>query len=305
MRSPSPPPTDTLSGEAAIAPQTSHIPSLLAAWAAILLASDLDSIIGSLAGFDPPSWSALARAAAIGILALAIPRTSRLLHARGFIFALAALAAGGWAVAAVQQNVAWFASAPRAAAMFARLFLYLIPTALVALTLIRSGSSRRDLFLTRGDLRAPTALPLIRGARWSLLAPALLLVVSAGLITQLWIVSHASRHLHPVALLWALPSALLFAIVNASWEEFCFRCVLLARGLRAFSPNHAIAASSLLFGLAHYGGHPSGFSGVAMSAFFAWILARSIVDTNGWTWAWLLHAIQDVIIFSMVSMTGV
>jgi membrane protease YdiL (CAAX protease family) len=205
----------------------------------------------------------------------------------------------------VQANVGWFSPASRAQRMFIGVFLTLIPAALMALTLMRSGISRHDLYLTKGDLAAPATLPIVRGARWNVIAPWLLILISGGLITQLWIISNASRHLRPSVLLVGLPAAVVFAAVNASCEEFRFRCVLLARGTRCIGAAHAVAATSLLFGLAHFFGHPAGFTGVVMAAFFAWVLARSMLDTRGWRWAWLLHFMQDVIIFLMVLMTGV
>lgn len=282
-----------------------HYWALIAAWVATFLASEVDTLFGKALGLELPSWAALARAAVLVILAIVWPRNGRLLHVRGFILALAAMVAGDWLMVGIESNSHWFTVATRANRMLAGVFISLIPAVLMTLTLIRSGITRRELFLSWGDLGAPTSLPLIRGARWNVVAPVLLLFISGGLIVQLWIVSNASQHLRPAVLVSGLPLALLFGVVNASCEEFRFRCVLLARGIRSFGVTQAIATSSVLFGLAHYGGHPSGFSGVAMAGFFAWILARSMVDTDGWGWAWLLHVAQDVIIFLMVLMTGV
>jgi membrane protease YdiL (CAAX protease family) len=277
---------------------------LIAGWAAVLVASDLDYIIARVAGLDLPHWTPLPRAAALLVLALIIPRSGRLVHARGFVLALATFVTGHCVVDVIQRSVPWFTGTPHAWRMLVRVFLRLIPAALMGLTLVGSQLSRSDLFLGWGDLRARASLPFVRGARWSLLSPVLLLFTSAILVLQLCLVSHSSERFHPTALVWAIPAAVLFAIVNASWEEFCFRCILLARGVRAFGVSQAVAATSLLFGLAHYGGHPSGFSGVVMASFLAWILARSMVDTRGWGWAWLLHFAQDVIIFSAVVVTG-
>jgi len=275
------------------------------AWAAVLLASDLDLIVARLLGASaPPAWEPFLRAALLAAGAVAIPRTGRLLHMRGFVLALAALVTGHSLQAEIERRIAWFATAARADHMFVGVFLTLIPAALMGLTLLRSGLSRRDLFLTWGDWRAASSSPVLRGARWNAIAPVLLVFISGGLILQLWIVSHASRHFRAGALLAALPAAVMFAVLNAGCEEFRFRCVLLARGLRSLGPTHAIWSTSALFGLAHFGGHPSGFSGVAMAGFFAWVLASSMLDTGGWGWAWLLHFVQDVIIFLMVAMTG-
>ena len=248
---------------------------------------------------------AVAKVLALCILALLVQRMTRSIYLGRFIWALAALLAGDCIAARVQAHIAWFQSAPHAQRMLAGVFLSFIPMALGGLTLLRTGLTRQDVFLTVGDLCAPARLPLPGRARWNIVAPLLLVVISAGLLIQLWIVSGASNRFHPGLLLTALLAALAFAALNAISEEFRFRCLLLAYGSRFMGVAHAIAATSLLFGLAHFGGHPSGFSGVAMATFFAWVVARSMVDTGGLGWAWSLHFTQDVIIFLMVAMTGV
>jgi membrane protease YdiL (CAAX protease family) len=275
------------------------------AWTAILLASDLDSIVSQFAGVHLPAWIPLLRAILLGLTALVIQRIFPRPYLSRFIWTLAALVAGDWLVWRIESNLVWFQTVPRAQRMLGGVFLSFIPAALAALTIVGSGLSRRDLFLARGDMKAPTSLPFLRGLRWSVIAPALLLVISAVLLVQLSIVSHASRHFHPILLLLGSGAAVVFAALNAICEEFRFRCVLLAHGIRSVGVAQAVAATSVLFALAHFGGHPSGFSGMALAGFFAWVMARSMVDTRGLGWAWLFHFIQDVIIFLMVFMTGV
>ena len=275
------------------------------AWVVVLFASDLNVVIAQAIGVHIPAWASLVRAAVLVVIALAVWRSDRLPYLHAFVLALAAFLAGDWLQWRIESSVAWFQTAARAYGMLARVFLTLIPAALMALTVIGSGLSRRDLFLVRGDVRAHTNLPCLRRARWSVVGPALLLAMSATLIVQLWVVSHTSGHFRSVILLMGLPAAILFAAINASCEEFRFRCILLAHGARSVGVAHAIGATSLLFGLAHFGGHPSGITGMTMTAFFAWVVARSMVDTGGWAWAWLIHFVQDVIILLMVLMTGV
>lgn len=279
--------------------------SQVIAWIAIFLASDLDSVIAQNLNFELPSWSALIRAVLLALMAVVVGLRARSPHLAGFIAALSALLIGDWTVFWLEANRQTFQHAGRSDRMLIGVFITLIPAALLALTLVKSGLSRQQVFLAKGDLHAPSQLPLLRGVRWSVVAPVLLAMLSGGLLVQLWIVSNGSRNLRPEVLLPALPAAILFAVINASSEEFRFRCVLLARGTRCIGTVQAIAATSVLFGLAHYNGHPSGFSGILMSAFFAWVVARSMVDTRGWGWAWMIHVVEDIIIFLMVRMTGV
>lgn len=285
-------------------PQNGMWPEVIT-WTGILLASDLDSIVSQLAGVHLPVWVPLLRAALLGLTALVLQRVFPRPYLHRFIWALAALVAGDWLVWRIESHLIWFQTVPRAQRMLGGVFLSFIPAALAALTVIGSGLSRRDLFLARGDMKASTSLPFLRGLRWNVIAPALLLVISTVLLVQLSIVSHASHRFHPLLLLLGLGTAVVFAALNAICEEFRFRCVLLAHGIRSVGVGQAVAATSVLFALAHFGGHPSGFSGMALAGFFAWVMARSMVDTRGLGWAWLFHFIQDVIIFLMVFMTGV
>lgn len=276
------------------------------AWVAILVVSDLDTIVAHLLRMSPPSSHfSIAKALILVLMALSARFLATTPFLERFIWVLVGLVLGDYAVTSIEAYVHWFQTAPHAQRMFAGVFLSFIPATAGALTLFRSGLNRHDLFLTVGDLRAPTRLPFLHRTRWSVVAPALLVLISATLLVQLWIVSNASHHFRSDLLLTALLPAIAFAALNAFSEEFRFRCLLLAYGSRSMGVPQSIAATSVLFGIAHFGGHPSGLSGVIMAAFFAWVVARSMVDTRGLGWAWSLHFVQDVIIFLMVTMTGV
>lgn len=58
--------------------------------------------------------------------------------------------------------------------------------------------------------------------------------------------------------------------------------------------------SALIFGTVHYWGNPGGFLSVIVAGFLGWLLTKSILETNGIFWAWLIHFIQDIIIFSAI-----
>lgn len=99
------------------------------------------------------------------------------------------------------------------------------------------------------------------------------------------------------ALLPWLPIALLLAVSNAFVEEALTRFGIVA-ALHGAAPNAVIyLIAALVFGLPHYFGVPGGLVGALMSAFLGWLLARSVVETQGVFWAWFLHFLQDVVIF--------
>jgi membrane protease YdiL (CAAX protease family) len=58
--------------------------------------------------------------------------------------------------------------------------------------------------------------------------------------------------------------------------------------------------SAGIFGVAHYWGNPGGLLGILAAVFLGWVLSKSILETKGIFWAWLIHFQQDVIIFSVI-----
>lgn len=99
---------------------------------------------------------------------------------------------------------------------------------------------------------------------------------------------------HARLLLW-IP---ILAASNAFVEEMVtrFSVVSLLDGVLARPIIYLISA--LVFGIPHYFGVPGGPLGALMAAFLGWLLAKSIAETEGVFWAWFIHFLQDVIIFT-------
>lgn len=99
-----------------------------------------------------------------------------------------------------------------------------------------------------------------------------------------------------------LPFVLVFSATNALAEELIFRFVLVG-GLDGVYPKRVILwISALCFGLPHYGGSPGGPVGVLMSGVLGYLLAKATMETKGLGVAWLIHFVQDLIIFSALMM---
>jgi membrane protease YdiL (CAAX protease family) len=94
------------------------------------------------------------------------------------------------------------------------------------------------------------------------------------------------------------------AILNAASEEFQFRSVLLAHLKGVFPPAEMILLTAVFFGMGHYYGQPSGPLGVLMAGFAGWIWARSMVETRGGVWAFLIHVFQDIVIFTFLAVAA-
>ena len=96
------------------------------------------------------------------------------------------------------------------------------------------------------------------------------------------------------SLLWAIP----FSITNAFSEEAIFRIGIVSPLFGIFSVYILILISGVVFGLPHYFGMPSGIVGALMAGFLGWLLAMSLVETQGLFLAWAIHFVQDVVIIT-------
>ena len=101
----------------------------------------------------------------------------------------------------------------------------------------------------------------------------------------------------------ALLPILVLASMNAFGEELLYRASLIATLEDVAGPVHAVALAAVVFGLGHFYGVPYGVAGVLMSGFLGWLLGKSMVETRGFFWAWFIHCLQDVLIFSFMAMS--
>jgi hypothetical protein len=100
--------------------------------------------------------------------------------------------------------------------------------------------------------------------------------------------------------------ALIFAVVNAFIEEGIFRfAVVSVLDSRGVNPRITPLVSGALFGAVHFYGTPGGIPGVFLAGFLGWLLAKSMIETRSFAWAWLIHAAQDVVIFTALFGTRV
>ena len=253
--------------------------SRLIAWATIVVASDAADICWDLhTGHRLPVGFVLLRASLL-IPFAAISRGPL----RRFAFTLIAFLSGSWLERTTEHYWSWYQQAPTSRQMYADAWLALIPSLLIALTLIGSGLTRRDVYLTWGDLTAQ-----VKGlgpVRWTILAPTVILFLIYGLSEQLrLILKHSGAPLTALHPTWLalIGLSLTFATINAFNEEFRFRFVLLAHGRGAVGASALLWMTSLNFGLAHWvSGHPGGPTGTVSTMLFALLLGRSLYDTKG------------------------
>lgn len=162
------------------------------------------------------------------------------------------------------------------------------------------GYGRKKIYLTPGKLNAPITpvkwMGFPKPDSWWWFGGQYGIYIPLGMGVVAWMVSR------PAPELWAkvvpaLPAILLFAAMNAFYEEMTYRASMLATLEPFTGMKHAWAMSALYFGMAHFYGVPYGWIGVALASFNGWLLGKAMLETRGMFWAWWMHFLQDVVIF--------
>jgi membrane protease YdiL (CAAX protease family) len=288
-------------------------------WSAILIVS-IPQIIYRL--FVPrvpgeltnPIWLALVQVVVLTVLWLVTWIWSTAKPLRGFVLALLAYSIGLFLIVPFMLESAawsnWKEGTSWGVWLVAdRLLVYLVLVVLMALTLIGSGIGRRELFLVRGDPSAP-AKPsrfLAGGSGkesvpWNLVARGFLPIFTIITVIILGLL-HRPNLSHISQALIYIPAILIAAAITAFAEEFGFRSVPLARLGPVVGPGQAILMAAGLFGLLHYFGDPGGPPGVLLAGYLGWWAAKSMIDTRGFVWAFSLHFLGDIIVYTFLAMS--
>lgn len=97
----------------------------------------------------------------------------------------------------------------------------------------------------------------------------------------------------------------IFALINSFVEEVTFRHTFASiTEYHKLNPNISKGLSAAIFGSIHYFGVPAKMPGVIIAGFLGWFLSKSIHETKGFFWAWLIHFVQDVIIMMALFLTS-
>lgn len=276
------------------------------AWIAILFGSALTRVmwVEGLGYKDSPTWDYAVRFIVLVALLTLSWLWPKLRPLRGFLFAILAFNVAIDLQVTVTKVPQIAALSPVLYALASALLSVVLAVALMALTLIHSGLSRRDLFLARGNMRARSHLPLpfVSSWRWTLVGPLAFVAIAIPATVVLVLQIHPDLALAH-NMLSMLPLVIVFAIINAAQEEFTYRVVYLARLAPVVGTGQALLITSVNFGINHWvGGHPNGLAGVVIVALLGYILGRSMLDTRGIAWAWIIHTAADIIVSLLLAM---
>jgi len=279
---------------------------LAAAWAFMLLVSDLPEIVWGRLGSRAPGWLPWAQVLFVALFLVLCLAWSRLRALLPFAFVMlvfflalrlsAGVGASDWWRARFDNpDVSFFTG--YLGAFYRDVIVAL--AVLVALWAIKKR--RKDFFLVKGDLNAPVEpvrwLGIKSGEKWrtftwifALAAGAIVLIVYA---LSIKISSAMLARALPL-----LPAVVLFAAINAFTEEVYFRASLLSTLTEVLGKNQTLLLGAVFFGLAHWlYGSPPGLSGFLMTGFLAWLMGKAMLETRGFLAPWLIHFVPDAVIF--------
>ncbi|MDQ5850502.1 MAG: CPBP family intramembrane metalloprotease [Chloroflexota bacterium] len=171
------------------------------------------------------------------------------------------------------------------------------------LTVVAIGRGRWDVFLTKGDLRAPVQPNAIfkKPRPWIMEAREFIVIFSLGIIIFNWLLLHPDLGRLGLAIS-NLPFILLGAALNSSSEETMFRAVLLGQLVPALGAQQALWLQATFFGLVHWSGNPSGPLGVLLAGFLGWFLGKSVLETRGLAIAIASHFLLNTIQYVMFAL---
>jgi hypothetical protein len=292
-------------------------PPVAVAWAATISASSLSLILWrALVGGEPEWWWG-----ATAVLLLALFASSLLVKSlksvRGYLVVLLLIFfmgfGGGWRsglVPFIRGSAFWVDNvegAPWAVNALATHMLRLsIPFAILGYLLLK-GRRPRDFFLVKGDPRAPAEPSRLIGLKkpepWTRVGFVFAAIFTAGTATFVILSAHPTLEALG-GVIPLLPAVVAVAVMNGFNEEFTLRAAPLSELVSAVGKEQALMLTTYFFGIGHFYGVPPGLIGVALAGFLGWFLGKSILETRGFAWAWLIHLIQDIFVFTFVALAA-
>jgi len=291
---------------------------LIVAWAATLAASTLTLIPWrELLGGEPGWWWG-ATAIVVTSLFASTLLVEGLRPIRGYLTIISLIFflgfGGGWQmglVPLIRGSKLWIDSAENASwavsALTTHLLRLVIPLTILGYLMAR-GRSLRDIYLVKGEVSAMSEPSRLIGMNkpkpWTRIGSVFLVIFSAGMVAFMLLYARPSADVL-IRVLPLVPIAAVLAVMNGFNEEFTLRAAPLSELVTAVGKDQALLMTTVFFGLGHFYGVPPNLVGVALAGFLGWFLGKSILETRGFFWAWFIHFVQDVFVFTFIAMAVV
>jgi hypothetical protein len=299
----------------AASPSTSSRKTLtIIAWVFLLLASQLPLIILQEV-FNQEVSGDMRSAITAGVVLVGLALTylwEAVRPLRSFFILFLILVGVEWAVFTKLDQLpiyqSWLNHPSFNVYMLAEQSLRLLVTLGIIAALFVLKKSRAAFFLVKGDTSAPTEPVKILGIksteRWNTLGRNFALILSLGTLTFLVLAGRPPLDIVLRALPF-LPAILLAAALNAFNEEMTYKASFLSVLEEPLGRHQALWLMAAYFGIGHFYGVPYGVIGVLMAGFLGWFLGKSMLETRGLAWAWLIHFFQDVLIFAFLAIGSI
>lgn len=284
------------------------------AWLFLILASALPRIILQEV-FDYPVSDNLETAIA-GVVMLAgllLTFVWKTIHGlRPFFILFLALIGANWFVYTWIDQLpvyqSWLNNPSFNVFMLADQSLRLMVTVLIIAALFILKKRAGEFFLVKGDTSALTEpvrwMGIKQGERWNTVGRNFAFILSLGTLAFLVIAGRPPLDI-VVRVVPYLPAILIAATLNAFNEEMTYKASFLSALEGVVGRNQALWLMAAYFGVGHFYGIPYGVIGVLMTGFLGWFLGKSMLETRGLWWAWLIHFLQDVWIFAFLAIGSI
>lgn len=278
------------------------------AWGVVVVASAVPQILWTQLAGAVPVWWPVVTGGGLVVLALATLAVPRLRPLRDVVVVMAVFAVLMALVPRVRRTVAGLDAVLGGSVLDSRMraeqLTKLAVMIVMVSVLLALGYRGREMFLARGDLRAPItpvrALGFPRPVPWSRFALQWSVYIAVVVALGQWLVLRPDAGTM-LAVVPMAPSILVYAAINAVTEELTYRAPLLATLEPVVGGRAALWQSAVFFGMAHYFGTPGGLGGAAVTVFLGWLLAKAMLETRGLFWAWWIHFLCDVAIFTFLT----
>jgi hypothetical protein len=283
----------------------------------MLCVSSLTLIPWRTFGTGEPSWWPQLIAVVILLFATSTIILPSLGPIRGYLTILCACYflgfGGGWQwgliplVRGSQPWIEWVAALPWWVSSLATHILRLMPALMILTYQIARGKSLSNVFLVKGNTAAPVEPSKLLGIKkpesWMRLGSIFALVFFLCTLVIMLVTTQPTLDT-VIKTLPLIPTALLVAAINSFNEEFTLRAAPLSELMGVLGKQQSLLITTVYFGLGHYYGIPNSAFGVLLASFLGWFIGKSILETRGFAWAWLIHFLPDAIIFIFLAMSA-
>jgi membrane protease YdiL (CAAX protease family) len=291
--------------------RTKQTSVIVIAWIVTLIISTLPMILWREIVGQEPAWLFAAKLAVLAIMLVTSFAWKAISGLRQYFIVLLVLIIAEWAtgiIASTSQWKLWFGSVSFSISMLGTQLLRLGVALVMVVTMFVLKRQRSRFFLVRGTTDAPVApipwLGVKEGLGWKRFGIILSLCISLG--TLAFVLFFGRPSLESILKVTPfLPAILLLAVLNSFSEEMNYRASELSALDGVINAPQALLLTAYFFGIGHYYGVPYGVVGVLMAGVLGWLLGKSMLETKGFFWAWFIHFLQDVVIFSFMAIGSI